>query len=181
MVTKFYHNLHHNASNNFYNCNQAQKWPEVVGIYLDINLFKQIENEEAVQIHETNGYLISFIIKLPEKLINKDGKVTRSYRVLRIHNGVIEEVKSSYDSANESIDTGSDNFSIFVIVYKDAIEEKEAPEPAKDATVEEQTDGNTDIYRTGDDTPLSVMMLIMVLSLGGCAVVINKKRNKNNQ
>ena len=156
----------------------ALKEGEVVGIYLDINLFKQIENEEAVQIHETNGYLISFIIKLPEKLINKDGKVTRSYRVLRIHNGVIEEVTSSYDSANESIDTGSDNFSIFVIVYKDAIEEKEAPEPAKDATVEDKTDGNTDIYRTGDDTPLSVMMLIMVLSLGGCGVVINKKRKK---
>ena len=57
----------------------------VVGSFLDITLFKQIDNEDAVKITETSSPVtVSF--EIPEKDINKDEKIKRTYRIVRIHN-----------------------------------------------------------------------------------------------
>ncbi len=185
---------------------------EVAGLYLDVNLYKKVGNAEPVQITDTNGYSIKLGINLPDNLINKDSKVTRSYRVLRLHAGSVKEVTSSYNNSEKIVDTESDRFSIFAIIYKDVTEEKtttedpekektttEEPEkttteepnteepttekestPAKVTPPEKQNNENNNA-NTGDGTPIAVIILIMSLSLGGCAVIIRRKRKNSTE
>ena len=181
---------------------------EAIGLYLDVNLYKKVGNAEPVQITDTNGYSIRLGINLPDILVNKDSKVSRSFRVLRLHDSSVKEVPSQYNGDEKRIDTESDRFSIFAIVYKDVTEEKTTTEdtekekttteesgknstekPNKEETTTEkkttpskvvpyakQNDG-TNNANTGDGTPIAVIILIMMLSLGICVAIIRKKKN----
>ncbi len=181
---------------------------EAIGLYLDVNLYKKVGNAEPVQITDTNGYSIRLGINLPDILVNKDSKVSRSFRVLRLHDSSVKEVPSQYNGDEKRIDTESDRFSIFAIVYKDVTEEKTTTEdtekekttteesgknstekPNKEETATEkkttpskvepyakQNDG-TNNANTGDGTPIAVIILIMMLSLGICVAIIRKKKN----
>lgn len=87
-----------------------------VGQYLNINLYKLV-GENRTDITETEKK-IRVIITIPGSLKNTDGEKTRTYAVMRAHNGKAELLADTDDSA-DTITIETDRFSTYAIVYKD--------------------------------------------------------------
>ena len=87
-----------------------------VGQYLDVNLFKII-NDNRSAIRETNEKIL-VTIAVPERLKNTDANRTRAFAVVRVHNGVAE-VLSDLDDSADTVTIATDRFSIYAIVYND--------------------------------------------------------------
>lgn len=146
-----------------------------IGMYLDISLFKQIENQEAVKISNTNG-MITVTFKVPENLLNKDGKVTRTYQIIRVHNDVAEVINADFDAKSGTVTFETDQFSTYALAYKDT--PKKATTDNKTQSTTSGTTGTSP--KTADDTPLG---LLYVTLFGSCAVLgaglMGKKRRKH--
>ena len=104
----------------------AEKMSEdsVVGMYLDINLYKKVNsNENNTQITETQitetQKDINLSIDIPENLINENEGVTRSYQLIRVHDGVAETLDAQYDAETKSLTFNTDRFSTYALGYKD--------------------------------------------------------------
>lgn len=131
------------------------KGKAVVGIYLDINLFKRIGNDTPQKVTETNG-AVAISLSLPTELINADSKVTRTYNIIRVHNGVTTILDCKYDAATNTLSFETDEFSIYALVYTD--------------TVNKAGD-------TGDKSVPAFWFMLVVLS-GAGALYIGKKSKK---
>ena len=127
-----------------------------VGLYLDITLSKQLGNEAAVQITETNG-AVTITISVPETLRNTDSAVNRTYKVIRIHGGKTDVLDAVYDAATGELSFETDAFSTYGIVYTDA----EIPSSPQ----------------TGDNAYTAIYVAVMLVSAAALAVlVLNKKK-----
>ena len=91
------------------------KGDATVGIYLDIDLFKRVGLTET-QITETNG-AITISLELPSSLINTNPAITRTYKVVRIHDGVATAIPATF--ANGKITFATNEFSTYAIIYTD--------------------------------------------------------------
>ena len=76
-----------------------------VGMYLDVNLFKQIGGEDKLKV--------SFVI--PESLI----KDNRTFYIVRIHNGVVTKITPTINKNTLTFET--DRFSTYALVYNDEV------------------------------------------------------------
>ena len=125
-----------------------------VGMYLDVNLFKQLEGENKIKITETNGkIIISFVI--PENL-RKEG---RTFYMVRVHNGVPTILTSTCNGNTITFET--DRFSTYALVYAEQVGE-----------VNTNNSGNP---KTGDSIMINVTLL--GLSVIGLTVIgINRKK-----
>ena len=125
-----------------------------VAMYLDINLFKQIEGENEVNIEEKNGKIkISF--EIPESL----RKTNREFYIIMVHNGDATKITSTINENTLTFET--DKFSTYASVYIDATEETTS------STI--PTISNTNNPKTGDNIMFYISML--GLSLIGFAGV----------
>lgn len=97
-----------------------------VGQYLDVSLYKLI-GESRSDIHETEKKLM-ITIAIPETLKNGDGGKTRTFAVIRVHNGQAERLQDM-DSNEDTITIATDRFSTYVIVYQDIVKEGGSLEP----------------------------------------------------
>ena len=128
------------------------KGEEKVGMYLDINLFKQVGNGTKSKIAELDSVItISFAI--PENLINTSNNVTRNYFIVRVHDGVSEIINAKVN--NNILTFKTDRFSTYALIYKD-IENVSSP-------------------KTGDNVINYIMLL--AISLGGIIVSLFMKKN----
>lgn len=88
-----------------------------LGQYLDISLFKIIgQNRNAIS--ETNGK-IAVTIHVPDRLKNTDSKKTRTFAVIRVHDGRAEFLADT-DNSTDTLTIETDRFSTYAIVYQDA-------------------------------------------------------------
>lgn len=87
-----------------------------VGQYLDISLFKVIgANQDKVT--ETAGK-VRIVITIPDALKNTNTKKTRTFGVIRVHNGQAVFLNDT-DTDENTITIETDRFSTYAIVYKD--------------------------------------------------------------
>ncbi|MBO6244463.1 MAG: InlB B-repeat-containing protein, partial [Clostridia bacterium] len=102
-----------------------------LGLYLDVSLFKKVTGEEATKILETKEPItISF--ELPDELINKNSKVERSYKILRLHEGSVEELDVKVDGKTATFET--DKFSTYALTYTD-VEKTSSPKTGDNITM----------------------------------------------
>ncbi|MBP3815891.1 MAG: hypothetical protein J6H21_03400 [Firmicutes bacterium] len=83
-----------------------------VGAYLDIKLYKQVEDKEKVAVGETPKE-ISLTMDIPEALI-KEG---RTFSVYRVHDGKATKLTSTRNE--NSLTFKTDKFSTYALVYTD--------------------------------------------------------------
>lgn len=100
------------------------KGKAVVGMYLDINLFKKIGSDTPQGITETDG-AVTISLSVPSELINSDTKVTRTYKIVRIHEGVATILDCKFDAATNKLSFETDAFSTYALVYTDTVKEAE--------------------------------------------------------
>lgn len=89
----------------------------IVGEYLDVSLFKIVGSNKTA-VGQTNRK-IRLVITIPERLKNTDAEITRTYAVVRVHDGVAEMLYD-LDSENDTITIETDKFSTYALVYHDS-------------------------------------------------------------
>ena len=105
--------------------------------YFDADLFRQIGNENKQKITET-GIAIKITITIPDEILNNNNKVSREYKIIRLHEGQVEVINGTFDSATSEFSFESDKFSTYAIVYKDV------PIESDDGGNDKPDDGGSD-------------------------------------
>ncbi|MBQ2745020.1 MAG: LPXTG cell wall anchor domain-containing protein, partial [Lachnospiraceae bacterium] len=127
-----------------------------VGMYIDLSLYKQIGDNKATKITNTNGNKITISVDVPEKLKNNDKNINRMFYVVRVHDGKAEFLTDGTTENTLLFET--DRFSTYAIVYNDVAVE-----------------GNP---KTGDIT--NIALLVLLLSAGCSAMVVANRKRKVN-
>ena len=96
----------------------SKKGNATIGMYLDIDLLKQIGSESPVNITDTDG-AVTITLKVPSSLMNSNSSVTRTYQMIRVHNGVATVIPCTYNAANQTISYETDQFSTYALAYVD--------------------------------------------------------------
>ena len=126
----------------------------VLGMYLNINLFSKVGNNEARQVTDTNG-AVKIKFNVPDKLLNKDKSIERTYQIVRIHNGKRTVIDVTFNNKDNTISFESDKFSTYALVYTD--KKAEAPD-------------------TGDVNALTVLAALLAVSAGTVTLGLIKKK-----
>ncbi len=144
----------------------------MIGQFLDISLFKTVGNQDAAtQIHET-AKKVKIAVTIPDELLTTDKYTTRTYYIVRNHNGQVEILDTVFDKDSKTITFETDRFSDYAIAYKDVVKK---PEPAQD---EQNNQGGKDANNgnggpnTGDTNNL---ILWVILLCGFGAVLTGSK------
>lgn len=150
----------------------------VVGSYFDISIILSVGNDKRT-ITSTDKK-IEFTIALPENLINTDSTVTRTYKIVRVHDGETTILDAAFDAATGKLTFKSDKFSTYAIIYSDAKTEGsggviDKPSTSEPATGNPETGEST---ATGDTTNSVVYVILMIMSVMALAGVFfyEKKR-----
>ena len=98
-----------------------------LGTFLDIELLKQIGGTETKITETTDEIEITF--EIPEHIRNTDDTVTRTYQIMRNHDGVVDILDvESYDEAADLLTFKTDKFSTYALVYRDTAKEDKTTE-----------------------------------------------------
>ncbi len=90
-----------------------------------INLFKKFSHLDKEQMHETPSG-VGFSIKVPDELLkNVPAGMERTFTLIRVHDGVAQEIPCTYDPETGCITFESSKFSIYTIAYKDSVVKNE--------------------------------------------------------
>ncbi len=157
--------------------------------YFDISLFKETivdgSSLGATRVHELQKPL-KLTIGVPNSFPAVESGYTRTYVVLRLHNGEVTTLPATVN-ADGTISFETDRFSVYALVYRDT----------KDATTTEATTATTAAAstsdattaaatteaaktspKTGDSMPIAVLVVLM-LTAAGMLVFMDLKKKKN--
>ena len=94
-----------------------------VGIYLDICMFKQVGDSEAVKLSDLNDH-VTVTMKVPDSLM---GDAARTYKIIRVHDGAAEVIDTVFDKNTNTISFETDRFSTYALTYRDAADVSDTP------------------------------------------------------
>lgn len=90
----------------------------VIGQYLILNLTLKISGRADRQITDLSAPMY-IAITIPQNLVNHDSSIERTYRIVRIHDGVATLIDGTYDAATNQFTFATDGFSTYALVYED--------------------------------------------------------------
>ena len=90
----------------------------VIGQYLNLNLTLKISGRADRQITDLSAPMY-IAITIPQNLVNHDSSIERTYRIVRIHDGVATLIDGIYDAATNQFTFATDGFSTYALVYED--------------------------------------------------------------
>lgn len=90
----------------------------VIGQYLNLNLTLKISGRADRQITDLSAPMY-IAITIPQNLVNHDSSIERTYRIVRIHDGVATLFDGTYDAATNQFTFATDGFSTYALVYED--------------------------------------------------------------
>lgn len=93
---------------------EANKGNAVIGTYLDIDLLKKVGNNDEQNVTSTNG-AITITLTVPSELINSNPAVTRTYKMIRVHDGSADVIDCNFTNGKISFET--DKFSTYALAY----------------------------------------------------------------
>lgn len=127
------------------------------GECLDLSLWKKLGNGTPTQIHDTNGNPIKITISIPDVLKNVPEGYTRTYRIVRVHNGVSTVLA---EGTGASLEVSSDKFSSYFIIFKDV--KKATDDKKQDTPTTDTKNTDTKAPKTGDKINMGVIVMIMI-------------------
>ena len=108
-------------------------------------------------------------LTLPDSAINTDASKTRSYEVIRVHDGKASVIPSSFDADTKTLTFETDRFSAYAVAYKDAVDEGIGGTTEDDGKVPAQDNAsdapNSLLAMTGDVSMLTVLVLAALAAL----------------
>lgn len=133
----------------------------VIGQYLNLNLTLKISGRADRQITDLSAPMY-IAITIPQNLVNHDSSIERTYRIVRIHDGVATLIDGTYDAATNQFTFATDGFSTHALVYEDVNTTLTGRSP-----------------KTGDNSMWMVWTLILCAGCG--ALFAAGKRCKKNR
>lgn len=134
---------------------------------IDLALFYEVDGK-TVQVHEANEPLV-VSLTLPDSTTGDTSKKTRSYEVIRVHDGKASVIPSSFDADAKTLTFETDRFSAYTVAYKDAVDEGIGDTTEGDGKVPAQDDAddapNSLLAMTGDVSMLTVLVLAALAAL----------------
>lgn len=97
---------------------QSVRGNNVIGQYLNLNLTLKILGRADRQITDLSAPMY-IAITIPQNLVNHDSSIERTYRIVRIHDGVATLIDGTYDAATNQFTFATDGFSTYALVYED--------------------------------------------------------------
>ena len=122
---------------------------EKIGTILDIALNKTVGGNTN-SVHELNS-AITLKVAVPDSIVNKDAAIQREYGVIRIHDGVSENIDATYNAEDNTITFATDRFSTYAIVYSDTV--KSTEDNNKPTTDDNKPTTGDNKPTTGDNKP----------------------------
>ncbi len=87
--------------------------------YFDADYFKQLSTEtEKTKITETT-VPITISIVIPDDLLKHDANMVRSYKMIRLHEGKVDEIGGTFDEKTSTFTFETTQFSTYAIAYAD--------------------------------------------------------------
>ena len=131
-----------------------------IGQYLNLNLTLKISGRADRQITDLSAPMY-IAITIPQNLVNHDSSIERTYRIVRIHDGVATLIDGTYDAATNQFTFATDGFSTYALVYEDVNTTLTGRSP-----------------KTGDNSMWMVWTLILC---AGCSILFaaGKRYRKN--
>ena len=159
-----------------------------VGLYLDINLFKKVGNNDATKVSETNGKIKASIV-IPKKL-RKSG---RTFEIIRVHNGEATTITGTYTKKTHVFTFETDKFSTYAIAYKDAASSTDSESTDSSSSATSTTTSSTATSstgsatttatapKTGETSDMRFWCLLIFASLGGLGIYEASRKKRANQ
>lgn len=137
-----------------------------IGSWFDITLYKQMNGGAEEQLHQT-GSPIRMTVQVPQGLLNTRKAITRTFWIIRCHDGKADFLPTKYDSKTQTLSFETNLFSGYAIVYKDTL----------NITASQNTASGTS-PRTSDDSRIELWIAVLALSAAGIGTVLIIKRKK---
>lgn len=137
----------------------------VIGLYLDISLFKQVGDGQPEGITRAS-HPLRIVLEIPEDLRAKD----RAFSILRMHEGKVTVLPDLDDNPN-TITIETDRFSTYALTYAQAGPVL-SPTPAPGST---PTPPPTSSARTGDAGQPLGWLLLAALAIGAMLLLGRRK------
>jgi plastocyanin len=109
--------------------------------YMDVSLFKKVGDNAPEKVRECATEL-EVVVEIPDELVNKDSTVTRTYKVIRLHegDGAASVLDGTFDEEKNTFTFKTDRFSTYVLAYADTVKTDVIPDPAADDDDENETE-----------------------------------------
>lgn len=154
--------------------------------YFDATLYKSVDSGMSTKITEP-GINIKVTISIPKKLISSDNTIDRTYKVVRLHDGVATVLDGTYKSTTHEFTFETNQFSTYAITYVDTAATSTSTSTTTTGTVTQTTStistpisdtalataGATSVAsavnvpKTGDESRVTVWIAFLI-----CAVMI---------
>ena len=143
---------------------------QIVGYY-DISVLIKAEGQEIGQLTNLVDP-ITLTIVLPVELQEVEEGYTRTYYVVRVHNGVAELLETSLASDGKSLTFETDKFSTYALTYVDTLASSETP-----TTPENPSEETPEVPQTFDS--LTTYMIgggVSIAAIAGAVIYIKRKQ-----
>lgn len=156
-----------------------------IGSYLDVSLYKKVGSSKEEKLSVLSDK-IKLSFELDDKLINNDDKITRTYKVIKVHDGIPEFLETTYDEETNIIVFESNSFSSYALLYfdednepKEELEEEEEiveeeTEVVEEINEEEKKEENIENPKTNDR--LYIYIITLIISTISLIAIIKYKR-----
>ncbi len=157
-----------------------------IGAFIDLNLYKVDQNNDFTKL-ENLTKAIAVTIVVPESLRQFDSNVTRTFAIVRLHDGEATLIDAdAYDPQTGELKFSTDAFSTYAIVYKD--EEaaggnpqtpqnpqnpQTPPNPTPSTSDKQEAAGGAD---TGDHSPIIPFAVLLIAAAGVVGVTAVRRR-----
>ncbi len=141
---------------------------------IDLALFYKVDGK-TVQVHEANEPLV-VSLTLPDSTTGDTSKKTRSYEVIRVHDGKASVIPSSFDADAKTLTFETDRFSAYAVAYKDAVDEGIGGTTEDDGKAPAQDDDdalNSSLAMTGD---VSMPTTLVLAALAALSILLVARR-----
>ena len=128
--------------------NNLTSYDDENGLLLDVTLYKQYEDGEAVKVTETNGEdkYVCITIQVPDEILQiLDNPTSDSFKIIHIHEGETIVLDCDFDLENQTVTFYTNKFSTFSLVYEaDITGESSGTEESGESEPESSTSGAAD-------------------------------------
>lgn len=148
---------------------------------MDLTLFYKVGSQEK-QVHETNSP-ISVRLTLSDSAVSADASKRRAYKVVRVHDGKVETLPSTFDASAKTLTFETDRFSAYALAYKDTAPGVPGDAPgsatdgAPDVAPEAEPGGSLDavsasssLPETGDGLMAAVLPLLTLAAIAAAVL-----------
>ena len=109
-------------------------------MYLDLGVKVSIKDADGTVIGtdaalSETGTPVQFTVALDDSFINTNNTVDRTYQVVRIHEGKVDVLPTTFDPETKTITFESDKFSTYALMYTDTPKASKTPVTSDDGNV----------------------------------------------